>query len=250
MNKNYSGLKSKLSILAVVAMIAIIGVGSFSCASSEIADSKDVNQAKIYYSYSVVYDASTGGDYTVTTQFRFGGSKGTTLRLSEPSKVFVNDIQMNQNSDSFSGCYYQSSVSGTDEFTIKFIDTESKEYINTAKITPIEAKPVEIIIADSKTTIYIIGLPLAENETATLVIEDNEGNRAEASSNIVGSDNVVITAEDMQNIVAGKAELYISRTKSVDLSQKADEGGSFYTEYKSKKIAIEIKRVAVPKSVK
>lgn len=244
-NKNYNGLRNKLREIAVFSIIFVFGYAVFSCASSEIANSEDVNQAKIHMSYSVVYDASSGDDYTVTAQFRFGGSKGTTLRLSDPSKVLVNDAEMDENSDSFSGCYYQKTVSGTNEFTIKFIDTENKEYINSIKINPAKLSPVDTVDADTKSVIYFTGIPLKANETVNIVIEDNEGNCAEADSDISGSDNVVFTPEDMQTLVAGKAEMYITRSLSVNLEQKADEGGNFYAEYKSEKIPVIVKKKAV-----
>jgi hypothetical protein len=249
MNKNYNGLRNKLSSIAVVSIIAVFGFGAFSCASSEIADSKDVNQEKIHMSYSVVYDASVSDSYTATAQFRFGGSKGTTLRLSDPSKVFINDEEMNENSDSFSGCYYQNSISGKSGFTFLFIDTEKKEYVNKAKINTVEIAPVDIIDADKKTVIHFKGLPLEAGETVYVIIEDNEGNRVDASSDILGSDNIVILPENMQSLVAGTAEVQITRSKNFDLEQKADEGGNFYVEYKSEKISVTVKKIAVAKPV-
>ena len=49
----------------------------------------------------------------------------------------------------------------------------------------------------------------------------------------------------MQTLVAGKAEMYITRSLSVNLEQKADEGGNFYAEYKSEKIPVTVKKKAV-----
>ena len=90
-NKNLYGLRIKTSIFVVLSVFMGFNYIFSSCASSEIADSGDVNQDAIYHYYAVSYDADQGNDYIVEAQFRFGGDKGTTLRLTDPSKVYVND---------------------------------------------------------------------------------------------------------------------------------------------------------------
>ncbi|MDD3739661.1 MAG: hypothetical protein PHH30_00335 [Bacteroidales bacterium] len=239
-NKNYSGLKNNPLQLVVFIMISGIALMVLSCASSEIADSKDVNQAKIYQSYSVFFDAESPDSYRITAQFRFGGNKGTTLRLSSPSVVTVNNTEMEEKSDSFSGCYYETSIKESGEFSFKFTDTENKEYSNSISLNPIKPKEVEIVNADSKASIYWIGLPLAAHENMSVTICDNEGNCASASTDIVGSDYVVISIEDMSNLVSGNGSLYLTRKYYNSIKNAADEGGNMSTEYKSVAIPIKI----------
>ncbi|HNQ68010.1 MAG TPA: hypothetical protein PKN32_06520 [Bacteroidales bacterium] len=244
MNKNYNGLKNNPFKLIVLLMISSTAYFTFSCASSEIADSKDVNQAKIYQSYTVHFDAESPDSYNVTAQFRFGGNKGTTLRLSAPSKVTVNDSEMEEKSDSFSGCYYQTNLKGLGEFNFKFIDTENKEFLNSVILNPVTAKVVELIDADIKNSIYWEGLPLAAHETVCLTICDNEGNCATGTTDIVGADYVVISPSDMDNLVSGKGNYYLTRTYSNSIKNAADEGGNIYTDYKS--VAVPVKIIKKP----
>jgi len=239
-NKDYNGSKNSIIGLVPVIMISMIAYLTFSCASSEIADSKDVNQAKIYQSYTVDYDADSPDSYTVTAQFRFGGNKGTTLRLSDPSKVIVNDTDMEEKSDSFSGCYYQTNIKSGNEFVFKFIDTEKKEYVNSVKIQAVKAKEMEIIIADQKTSVYWEGTALAAHESMSVSICDNEGNCASASTDVVGTDYIVISPSDMEILVSGKGNLYLTRNYSYSLTNAADEGGNIYTTYKSETMPVKI----------
>jgi len=248
MNRNYNGLKNSLAHVSIIALATVFASYFVSCASSEIADSKDVNQAKIHFSYTVSYDASAGDFYSVTTQFRFGGNKGTTLRLSSPSKVLVNDTEMEEQSDSFSGCYYESTVSGTNAVTVKFTDTENKEYVNSVTVNSVKAKKVDMIDADKKTMIAWDGKPLEANEVMWITIEDNEGNTAVASTDIVGSKYLVITPEDMQSLVAGSAQYYLSRKYENVLKSAADEGGAWYVDYKSENIPVDLKKKPAPKT--
>lgn len=244
-NINYSGLKNNPLQSIALSLIICTAFITISCASSEIADSKDVNQAKIYQSYSVYFDAESPDLYRLTAQFRFGGDKGTTLRLSDPSKVTANTIEMEEKSDSFSGCYYETNIKESGEFTFNFIDTENKEYVNSISLNPVTAKTVDLINADSKTSIYWEGRPLAANEDMTLTLCDNEGNCASALTDVVGSDYVVISVEEMSNLVSGKGSYYLTRKYYNSIKNAADEGGNMYTEYKSIPVPTNILKVPV-----
>ncbi|HOZ30935.1 MAG TPA: hypothetical protein PLL66_08460 [Bacteroidales bacterium] len=239
-NKNYNGLKNNPTNLIVFSFISLAALFTFSCASSEIADSKDVNQAKIYQNYSVSFDAESPEYYYITAQFRFGGNKGTTLRLSDPSKVTVNEVEMEEKSDNFRGCYYQTSIKASGFFIFKFVDTENKEYVNDVKIIPVKAKVVDIINADKKTSVYWEGKVLASHESMLLTICDNEGNWASASTDVAGSDYIVISPEDMTNLVGGKGELYFTRNYYNSVKNAADEGGNISTDYISVPISVKI----------
>lgn len=237
-NKDLNGIKNKSNF--AFSMLVIVALITYGCASSEIADSKDVNQKKIHQSYSVTYDAAGDDSYAVWAQYRFGGNKGTTLKLSEPSTVTINGETMEENQSDFYGCSYEAKIKGTNKFSFKFIDTEKTEYVNTITVLSAEPKEVKVINADRETNIYWIGNKLEKNETVTVIIEDNAGARAEASTDIVGTDYVVVKPEDLQFLVNGDGQIYFQRIKSLSTQQAADEGGSIWCEYNSEKIPVRI----------
>jgi len=242
-NKGLNGLKINASLFVVLSVFIGFNYIFSSCASSEIADSGDVNQDAIYHYYAVTYDANSSKSYDVEAQFRFGGNKGTTLRLTDHSKVYVNGNEMKEESNVLRGCFYTLSLDDGNEFEFKFVDTEEKEYINKCKIYSAELKNVDDIIADLDYEVKWIGLPLASNESMVCTIEDNEGNIATGGSDIVGSQSVNIDKDDMETLMAGNAEIYLTRTSFVDADEVADEGGKIYTEYKSEKKSVKIKRL-------
>ncbi|MBN2778919.1 MAG: hypothetical protein JXR36_14875 [Bacteroidales bacterium] len=240
-NRIYNGLKTSYKFSSVLFATFVAIIFMYSCASSEIADSKDVNQAKIYQAYWVNYDAGENSNYNVEAQFRFGGAQGTTLRLSEPSKVTVNGQEMDEKSDMLRGCYYRTQISDKSEFNFLFMDTEEKEYKNKCIINSIDFEAIEEIETLKSYEFDFVGKGLEQKEKAFLVIEDSEKNTVTVSSDIVGSNTIKISKNDIENLVSGNGQIYVYRTYTSDLNESADEGGKIYTEYKSKKYGVYIK---------
>ncbi len=245
-NRGFNGLKTRFTLLTIIGILFSFSYVMTSCASSEIADSADVNQAKIHQYYSVKYDANGNDEYEVEAQFRFGGNKGTTLRLSAPSNIYVNDEELTEQSNVLRGCYYNITVAEGNTFNFKFVDTEDKEYINECKIFKVELQPIDEIIVDKDHNIKWIGQLLMKNETMLCVIEDNEGNTVSATSDIVGSESVKVNAEDMELLIEGNGQIYLERSSYFDAKQAAEEGGQIYTEYKSSEKSIKIKKINKP----
>lgn len=104
-----------------------------SCSSTEIGESKDVNQDKIYMRYYIEHEE---GDEKVRINctFRFAGMDGTTLVLSEPSFVELDGERLKVDSGYGSGAFYRiyKPVTGFyGKHTIRFSDINGKKYDNT-----------------------------------------------------------------------------------------------------------------------
>ncbi|MDD2386453.1 MAG: hypothetical protein PHP52_06680 [Bacteroidales bacterium] len=239
-NKDYSGFKNNIKAsITLLAFIAAFGFIS-SCTPEEVADSKDVNQAKIHQAYWVSYDAGENNYYNIEAQFRFGGANGTTLSLSEPSTVTVNKQEMKENLDTFRGCYYKTKLQNITDCIFTFKDTENKEYINKCLIQKVELKPIKQIETDANYEIEWIGMPVSQKEEVFVVIEDQENNTVIVSTTIVGSETVKLKSKDMPDLIEGKGQIHVYRTWDSSLQQAADDGGKIYSEYKSKKQSIDI----------
>lgn len=238
MSKNLLGINNrKTNFTTIAAMLMVVAI-FVSCSSSEIAESKDVNQKTIYQTYSVSYDASAKDTYYVWAQFRFGGNKGTTLKLSEPSNVTVNGTKMDERQSDFYGCSYETSISSTNKFTFTFTDTEKIKYINSISVNSVKPKEIKSFNVDKDFVLYWKGSKLEKNEQMTAYIEDSEGNRAEVNTDIIGTDYVILKPEDMQFLVAGNGQIYFVRSASFSTQQSADEGGNIYYEYNSEKAPV------------
>ncbi len=106
---------------------------SCSCSSTEIGESKDVNQDKIYMRYDIEHEE---GDENVriNCSFRFAGMDGTTLVLSESSFVELDGERLKVDSGYGSGAFYRiyKPITGFyGKHMIRFSDINGKKYNNT-----------------------------------------------------------------------------------------------------------------------
>jgi hypothetical protein len=99
---------------------------------------------------------------------------------------------------------------------------------------------VEKIYAEKNQKIYWQGKSLENKEEIIAIIEDNDNNKVEVSTDIIGSNYISLNAEDMEDLVAGSGQIYMIRKYYSSLQEVADDGGSVDTEYISMKIPIEI----------
>lgn len=233
-NKNLNGLSRRIRSVLYVFFIALLVILN-SCVSNEVAESGDVNQDKIYMSYNVFHDAERDHDYSVTAQFRFGGSKGTTLILTAPSNIMLNGDKMNMQTSGRRGCWYESTLPlDSKEAEFVFTDTEANKLKNSFKLNSIDLKPLLKIDLDArKTRIAWEGEKLDRAESLSLEIVDEEGNLAYIDGGVKGSKDIVIKRSDLDGLVPGKAEIRVSRHSNENLKEKTSEGGSYRFEYKS-----------------
>lgn len=76
------------------------------CTSNEIGFSKDVNPATIYTQYSIIKEKDHDS-IRCRAQYRFAGQNGTTLFLSHPSMIQLDQQTLFVDSSDFEGAYYE-----------------------------------------------------------------------------------------------------------------------------------------------
>ncbi len=128
----------KRNLLLVTVLFTLVAFLT-SCSSTEIGESKDVNQDKIYMKYYIEHEE---GEDKVKVQctFRFSGADGTTLVLSEPSSVELDGEKLKADSSHGSGAFYRinKSLGGFyGSHTIRFTDINGKRYDNTFRFDPV-----------------------------------------------------------------------------------------------------------------
>jgi hypothetical protein len=214
-----------------------------SCASTDIADVGDVNQKKIHQSYSVDIDQNSGSK-SAEAQFRFGGSTGTTLNLSGPASVTINDDEMNGDDEFFRGLVYNSRVSDDGEFTFVFTDADNTTYTNSITLNPIDLDQIpQAISGKSSHSIAWEGAPLGHQETVTIyAMSSNEmiGTQIGSVSG-KGATSVDTDPRQIRTLLNGGGEIYIIRSVKKSLDEAADEGGDIRGDYRSESYAIDIK---------
>ncbi|MBI5417378.1 hypothetical protein HZA55_05455 [Candidatus Poribacteria bacterium] len=145
----------KNSKLAVEIIFFFVLTFALSCGkSNDTANSEDVNENKIYGDYRSVFDANTN-TIEFYAQFRLAGKTGTTLKLTSPGKIEMDNNAMNlQDGEvkaiNLAGTYYsliKIATAPNSTYTFKWTKTDNTTYSNVMTY----ARPVTISspLADS-----------------------------------------------------------------------------------------------------
>ncbi len=232
-------------------LIVIVVITFFSgCYSSQVEESKYVNQSRIFQRYDIVYNASAKS-YRAEAIFRFGGKKGTTLKLSNPSNVTINGENLDITSKFFGGVEYalaknKQLIPGA--YTFVFEDFDGKSYSNSYYLNTFEKVniPTKIRRGEDLPISWthkvkgdeIVSISIYEK---TSIKEDiNVENYVEQNPiediasiykgvNKEGQDRVVISAKEFASFE--KDTLYVKMSRGfsdLKIKETGDVGGSFY----------------------
>lgn len=229
----------KLFSIIILILQGIIFQG---CYSTETAESKDVKQDAIHHSYFVKYDEESGEIYA-EAQFRFGGSKGTTLILSTPSRVAVNGVNLTGKDKLLRGQVYSTSSLPIEanEFIFEFTDTEEKEYVNKVRVFPCHLLNLpDTFSRYAETVLKWEGAPVQANETITVEITDNNGNSSSVSNTVKGSNSVIVKPSLISNLSGGIANIQVFRHISLPAKECGNAGGVISSSYYSAKAVIKL----------
>jgi hypothetical protein len=95
-----------------------------------IDNTNDIDPENFYYDYKVWAEEGRD-DVTVMMQYRLGGEEGTAVALEEPSKVFIDSIELKADSAKLTGIFYEL-IKPVEEFkgthTIVFTDRNNKDH--------------------------------------------------------------------------------------------------------------------------
>jgi hypothetical protein len=222
-------------IIFPLLMIALL----CSCGSTDTASSDSVKQSEIYQSYSLNYNAGDR-EMSATASFRFGGSTGTTLKLDGESSVSLNGEKMSPEEGIFTGTFYstdkQDDFSG--HYSFRYIDGDQKSYTNIAVLTPLSITEYPQNIDKSTGLMVKWDIPLKENESITLYMEDGKNNIATSTISNIGAGSIELSPEQMNNISPGKVNLYLTRESSSALKECTHLGGDLSVKYTSKKVSV------------
>jgi len=220
----------------------LIALATFTnCASTEVADSSDVNQKKIYQAYDVSL-SENGLGAQADAQFRFGGELGTTLTLSAPAQVALNGNPMNGEERFLQGFVYRTPLHNADrDFTFEYTNADGDLFTNGLTLEPIrlENLPAEISCADG-VTIPWEGAPVGSNETVTVNITDSDHNVVTRSSSAVGATSISFDQQALMRLYNGSATIDVTRQFSKGLDMGVDEGGHINGTYSSNSHSLQL----------
>jgi hypothetical protein len=227
------------NIFAAIIVSALVASG---CKSNEVANSGDVAQHTIHQQYSVKYDEGTNETH-VYAGFRFGGSNGTTLLLSKPSKVTFNGDSLTAYKGIVSGAYYGTAWSkplpNGQQCSFIFKDTEDKTYTNTLKFNAILLTSVpKEVKTGLPLEIEMITAPFTFGEKIIVTVSDSSNSADYVMETLTGN-KLVIPAATLK-LLKDHITVEIRRYYSSQLKEATQEGGIITFEYKLKPVRVKI----------
>ncbi len=230
----------KINLLIVSIFLLLLTA----CTSNEIANSKDVNQNKIYIKYTIKYiEGNTLAD--VKAQFRFASYRGTTLILNPPSTILLDNKPLKAERNYFSGAYYTISpeiknLLGLHYFTLTL--GNSKPYKESFVFAPFTMNDTMIITASKKSDLIISYKGLQEGDVISITIKDT----SEATENlylekIIKSGEIIITAQELQQLKSGTIYIITQKNEIHNLTNSTENIGSIEINYLLKEKTILLK---------
>ncbi|MEP7236472.1 MAG: hypothetical protein ABI685_01350 [Ferruginibacter sp.] len=225
----------------VLAAILFLMVGASSCDNTEIGNSSDVNQDKIYMNYSIsAYEES--GNVDLNFQYRFAGSGGTTLLLNEPSQIELDGEKLKADSSKAMGVFYNANKDLSRFFgkhTIVFTDFNGKKFENIFDFAPFTINAIpETVDRNKDLVISFNTLPLGTNDNVEVNSYDTDSSfHYEMTKH---SSSITIPAEEFKRQKQATFSLDFELFKDIPLTTTASEGGSLKMYYRLKPIKIKL----------
>lgn len=204
-----------------------------SCQSNETGFSGDVNPEAVYFDYEIWADEGRQ-EVTVNLQYRMGGPRGTTLLLTEPSRVLLDGELLPPDSARFSGIYYEVQKpynSFTGKHSIVFTDINGKEYREEIDFSPIYLKHDVPDVLTRKDLVFELG-GLEPFDYIRVLLTDTSF----ASSDINEVDTVkngrlVITTQRLSKLMNGPVYLQFFKEFELPVKNGTPEGGKISVTY-------------------
>lgn len=230
-----------------LAIVSISVLLLSACASTDSSESKNVNQDEIWQSYWVEYNEAQNA-LTAGATFRFGGSTGTTLQLTEPSKLIFEDTEL----DFTSGVLIKGVIGGTHynyegkgafkgKYTFEYTNNNGKTYINSIAAKPLEIETIpEILDAAGNNTITFKTPPVTVGEDLSISISKDDGSTVTFDNVTVNGNNILFNGTALNELGNSDVSVIIKKYKHLDNLQTAEHLGGqisltyFTRAYKSK----------------
>lgn len=218
------------------ALILVIGLSG--CPSTDISRSEFVKQSEICQTYSIVSDEESNM-LDVTTFFRFGGSKGTTLVLNDSagSLVKMGERPLNLVQNSMGAQYTLSEPFAPGKKTFTFIDGDGKSYHNTISCEEFKVYNVPSVIERSK-VLELNFIGMAPEQTEQLICEYKDTAMAFSSDYTitdVKNNKIFIPLSVFQKMKNGPVTLRFYRRNYIVTQSHGSLPGYLRYEYKGVK---------------
>jgi len=224
-----------------LAGIIFLASGLSGCDSTEIGESRDVNQDRIFLDYRIYY--TEGEDkVSLSFQYRFAGSAGTTLVLTNPSQAALDGEKLKADSSEGSGAFYAIDKNFNDftgKHQILFTDINGKHFDNIFEFVPFGIKDLPAAVERNKDlVINYISSALNLSDHIELNIVDTGSSFHIEQTGSAGSITIpsAVLLRQKENTLTLENILY----REIPLLQTTPEGGSCKLYYRLKPVKIKL----------
>lgn len=237
-----------------IAILYLLIIIFSSCASTDSSESKNVNQEEIWQSYWVDYNEAEE-KLTAGATFRFGGATGTTLQLTEPSKLTFEDTEL----DFTSGVLIQGVIGGTHygyegrgaykgNYSFEYTNNNGKTYVNSIAAEPLDVDSVpEILTAAGNNVITFKTAPLAAGEDLSISVSKQNGNTITFDDINATKNSIVFSGAKLNELGNGDVTITFTKSKNLDKLQQGEHlGGKISLTYHSKAYKSKISNAKKP----
>lgn len=202
------------------------------CFSTEVSNSGDVNQDKVYQKYEVTVNEGSN-NASVEAMFRFDSKFGNSLFLTDPSRITINNQQLMGDKKFLTGYVYEADIAIPEDKTYSFLYTNNaeKQFRNAITINPVALAEVpQEISKDSKIKLEIDGQKVLKGESIELQITVNDTSHVQI--NLDGK-HFKLKPSHFANISPGPGSMKVVRHYSSKLSEGTSSGGKIEGKYVS-----------------
>ncbi len=229
----------------------VLTLSSFwACQSIEVEDVVNVNPGRVHQSLTVTYSENEEA-LSARAQFRFGGSTGTTLRLTNDCKVLFDGEEMGGNEQFLQGMVYSTRSGGgfqPGRHEFSYHDLDGSTFANSVSLRSFGSIMVpQTIDVNEDAVITWTGESLVAGEEVSIYISGEKGKSASLTIKMTGANRVVLEPKHMKNLFDGPAELSLSRSTSQPVTEGTEVGGTISGIYKAKDLSLQITGRPAPK---
>jgi hypothetical protein len=231
----------KHTLLLMLAAFVLIAA----CTSNEIGYSKDVNPATVYTQYSIIKEKDQDS-IRCRAQYRFAGQNGTTLVLSHPSMIQLDQQPLFVDSSDFEGAYYEKQFapdqfSGTHYWLYTAIDGKKFKESFTLQ-TPVCNTAFSTTIHPASYTLSYQQLHAPVE--ITVALSDSAGNNYNFTRKLSSQNNQLqIEPAFFDSLAAGPITISTYINQNCALRHCPDEGGNLSLYYFIKDWQLQLERV-------
>ena len=234
-----------------LSLVGLLAVGCFK--STDNVGSDKVDESVVHQSWHLTYNDNPGATTEVFARFRVGGSGGTNLILTPPSRATAAGRELAPHDgyflDTLPGRHYGCSLDGYQrQVEVKYVARDGKVYASTLRLerSDFKADQPAAWSRGRNVTVPFAGPPLAAGEEITLHVRsdkirpDTKGQPAGVRASGVGATAVTVKASDLALLANGGGSAYWMRTNTQPLQQGTPTGGTSVATYISKPLPLKL----------